>query len=109
MCIRDSIYDADNDLVHVRDFLGHSDIKTTDNPTNGYIKAMIGGRGQDKFNRAVLAVRQPGSAFKPFVYSLGSNSAQENTPSVTQFTFALFINFKSSSNISGYSIHCSGL
>lgn len=24
------IYDADNDLVHVRDFLGHSDIKTTD-------------------------------------------------------------------------------
>lgn len=37
-------------------------------PNNGYIKAMIGGRGQDKFNRAVLAVRQPGSAFKPFVY-----------------------------------------
>lgn len=24
------IYDADNDLVHVRDFLGHSDIKPTD-------------------------------------------------------------------------------
>ena len=37
-------------------------------PQTGYIKAMIGGRGQDKFNRAVLAVRQPGSAFKPFVY-----------------------------------------
>ena len=37
-------------------------------PTNGYIKAMIGGRGQDKFNRAVLAQRQPGSAFKAFVY-----------------------------------------
>lgn len=37
-------------------------------PTNGYIKAMVGGRGQDKFNRAVLAQRQPGSAFKPFVY-----------------------------------------
>lgn len=33
-------------------------------PTNGYIKAMIGGRGQDKFNRAVLAVRQPGSRFQ---------------------------------------------
>ena len=29
---------------------------------------MIGGRGQDKFNRAVLAQRQPGSAFKAFVY-----------------------------------------
>ena len=37
-------------------------------PTNGYVKAMIGGRGQDKFNRAVLAQRQPGSAFKAFVY-----------------------------------------
>ncbi|MBR2183475.1 MAG: PBP1A family penicillin-binding protein [Acidaminococcaceae bacterium] len=37
-------------------------------PTTGYIKAMVGGRGQDKFNRAVLAQRQPGSAFKAFVY-----------------------------------------
>ena len=37
-------------------------------PTNGYIKAMVGGRGQDKFNRAVLAQRQPGSSFKAFVY-----------------------------------------
>ncbi|MDR3348253.1 MAG: PBP1A family penicillin-binding protein [Acidaminococcales bacterium] len=37
-------------------------------PRDGQIKAMIGGRGTDQFNRAVLAVRQPGSAFKPFVY-----------------------------------------
>ena len=37
-------------------------------PKTGYVKAMIGGRGQDKINRATLAVRQPGSAFKPFVY-----------------------------------------
>lgn len=37
-------------------------------PRTGYVKAMLGGRGQDKFNRATLAVRQPGSAFKPFVY-----------------------------------------
>ncbi|MEA5091363.1 MAG: penicillin-binding protein 1A [Acidaminococcaceae bacterium] len=37
-------------------------------PQTGYIKAMIGGRGNDQFNRAVLAERQPGSAFKPFVY-----------------------------------------
>lgn len=29
---------------------------------------MVGGRGQDSFNRASQAVRQPGSAFKPFVY-----------------------------------------
>lgn len=37
-------------------------------PNNGQVKAMIGGRGQDKFNRATLAARQSGSAFKPFVY-----------------------------------------
>ncbi len=37
-------------------------------PRTGFIKAMIGGRGTDQFNRAVLAERQPGSAFKPFVY-----------------------------------------
>ena len=37
-------------------------------PTTGYIKAMIGGRAEDKFNRAIMAVRQPGSSFKPFVY-----------------------------------------
>ncbi len=38
------------------------------NPKNGYIVAMVGGRGTDSFNRAVMAERQPGSAFKPFVY-----------------------------------------
>src|SRR6056297_315092 len=35
----------------------------------GAIKTMIGGRGNDQFNRATQAVRQPGSAFKPFVYT----------------------------------------
>lgn len=39
-------------------------------PRNGYIKAMVGGRSytESQFNRATLAYRQPGSAFKPFVY-----------------------------------------
>ncbi|MBQ0067922.1 MAG: PBP1A family penicillin-binding protein, partial [Phascolarctobacterium sp.] len=37
-------------------------------PKTGEVKAMIGGRGDDKFNRSILAVRQPGSSFKPFVY-----------------------------------------
>ena len=37
-------------------------------PKTGHILAMVGGRGQDSFNRASQAVRQPGSAFKPFVY-----------------------------------------
>ena len=37
-------------------------------PQTGYIKAMVGGRGDDQFNRATMAERQPGSAFKPFVF-----------------------------------------
>jgi len=39
-------------------------------PRTGFIKAMVGGRGEDKFNRAVLAKRQPGSAMKPFIYTV---------------------------------------
>jgi penicillin-binding protein 1A len=40
-------------------------------PSNGSIKAMIGGYDfeRSKFNRAIQARRQPGSAFKPFVYA----------------------------------------
>jgi len=38
--------------------------------TTGAVRAMIGGRSyiKSQFNRAVKAQRQPGSAFKPFVY-----------------------------------------
>ena len=37
----------------------------------GEVRAMVGGRDfeQSRFNRAVQAKRQPGSAFKPFVYA----------------------------------------
>ncbi|HOT97478.1 MAG TPA: PBP1A family penicillin-binding protein [bacterium] len=40
-------------------------------PRNGHILAMIGGRdfSESKFNRAVQSRRQPGSAFKPIVYT----------------------------------------
>jgi len=39
-------------------------------PRSGYIKAMVGGRDflDSHFNRTIQAKRQPGSAFKPFVY-----------------------------------------
>ena len=40
----------------------------------GYIRAMVGGRGNDQFNRAVQATRQPGSAMKPFVYAAAIDS-----------------------------------
>jgi penicillin-binding protein 1A len=40
-------------------------------PTSGYVRAMVGGRDfrTSAFNRATSARRQPGSAFKPFVYA----------------------------------------
>jgi penicillin-binding protein 1A len=38
--------------------------------TDGAVRAMVGGRNyaESQYNRAVTAKRQPGSAFKPFVY-----------------------------------------
>jgi penicillin-binding protein 1A len=37
---------------------------------NGAVRAMVGGRNyaESQYNRAITAKRQPGSAFKPFVY-----------------------------------------
>ena len=52
------------------------------NPKTGGIIAMLGGRPDyhDQYNRAVQARRQPGSVFKPFVYT----TALENGYTVTQ-------------------------
>src|SRR6185369_3652615 len=56
-------------------------------PKTGEILAMIGGRdyGQSQFNRAVVAHRQPGSTFKPFVYlaafeKMAETGSNELTP-----------------------------
>src|SRR5439155_19182084 len=57
-------------------------------PTTGELRALVGGREYraSQFNRAVLARRQPGSAFKPFVY-LGALSARRGDPAFTPATF----------------------
>lgn len=41
------------------------------NPANGFVKTMVGGFDfkTSKFNRAIQSKRQPGSAFKPIIYS----------------------------------------
>ena len=41
------------------------------NPEDGSIQALVGGFSflRSKFNRAVMAARQPGSSFKPYLYS----------------------------------------
>jgi penicillin-binding protein 1A len=54
----------------------------------GAVRAMVGGKSyaESQFNRAVAAKRQPGSAFKPFVYlaalerGLTPNSVREDRP-----------------------------
>ena len=41
------------------------------NPEDGSVQAIVGGFNflRSKFNRAVMAARQPGSSFKPYIYS----------------------------------------
>ncbi|MGD9923313.1 MAG: transglycosylase domain-containing protein, partial [Pseudorhodoplanes sp.] len=57
---------------------------------DGAVRAMVGGRdySESQFNRAVAAKRQPGSAFKPFVYltalerGLNPQTVREDRPIV---------------------------
>jgi len=53
-------------------------------PATGEIRALVGGRDYQvsQFNRAALARRQPGSAFKPFVY-LAALRARDGQPALT--------------------------
>lgn len=50
-------------------------------PRNGYIRALVGGRewNHSNFNRATQAQRQPGSAFKPFVYTAAMDNGFKPT------------------------------
>ncbi|MEF3311783.1 PBP1A family penicillin-binding protein [Paenibacillus sp. GYB004] len=54
-------------------------------PRTGYVRAMVGGKlyGDNQFNRAVSTSRQPGSAFKPFVYLTALQ--QKTVTAVSQF------------------------
>jgi membrane carboxypeptidase/penicillin-binding protein len=53
-------------------------------PATGEIRALVGGRDYQlsQFNRAAHAHRQPGSAFKPFVY-LAALRARDGQPALT--------------------------
>ncbi|MDD6218719.1 MAG: PBP1A family penicillin-binding protein [Selenomonadaceae bacterium] len=53
-------------------------------PGTGEIRAMVGGRGTDQFNRACLAVRQPGSSFKPFVFAAALDSGKFSPSSIIE-------------------------
>jgi penicillin-binding protein 1B len=60
-------------------------------PQTGEVKALIGGRnyGMSQLNR-ILAKRQPGSSFKPFVYAAALNTGLSNSgPVITPATMIL--------------------
>ncbi|WP_410897454.1 penicillin-binding protein 1A [Pseudomonas chlororaphis] len=61
---------ADNSLKFSQVPVAQGALVTLD-PQNGAIRALVGGFAfeQSNYNRAVQAKRQPGSSFKPFVYS----------------------------------------
>ncbi|HOB43905.1 MAG TPA: PBP1A family penicillin-binding protein [Bacillota bacterium] len=50
-------------------------------PQTGAIRALVGGRGEDEYNRATKAMRSPGSSMKPFVYTAAIDSGY--TPATT--------------------------
>ena len=57
-------------------------------PKTGEIVAMVGGRNylENQFNRATMAMRQPGSVFKPFVYAAALNSPYDGSRIFTAAT-----------------------
>jgi len=69
-------------------------------PRTGEVKALVGGRdyGKSQLDH-VLAMRQPGSVFKPFVYAAALNTAIEGGPEV--FTTASVLSDSASTYSSG--------
>lgn len=55
-------------------------------PATGHVRAMVGGRdfGESRFNRAVQAKRQSGSAFKPFVFAAALEAGQSPASMITR-------------------------
>lgn len=55
-------------------------------PRTHFVKALVGSAnpGQSQFNRAIQSRRQPGSAFKPFVYYLGFASGRYTPDTIVQ-------------------------
>jgi penicillin-binding protein 1A len=60
-------------------------------PVTGDVRALVGGRNyqESPFNRAVNAVRQPGSSFKPIVYALAVTDSVPATAIVQDTALAI--------------------
>ncbi len=66
-------------------------------PKNGHILALVGGRdfNESNFNRAVQAARQPGSAFKPFIYA----AAMDNGYTPTEMILDTPVSFRAGNGL----------
>jgi penicillin-binding protein 1A len=63
-------------------------------PTTGRIRAMVGGRdfSQSQFNRALQALRQPGSAFKPIIYAAALEHGYGASDMLDDLPLAIVVN-----------------
>jgi penicillin-binding protein 1B len=63
------------------------------NPRTGEVLALVGGRdySNSSFNRATTAMRQPGSAFKPFVYTAAFSSGRFNPGTMIRDEEQIFV------------------
>lgn len=61
-------------------------------PNNGAIRALVGGLSfeQSNYNRAIQAKRQPGSSFKPFIYSAALDAGYTATTIVNDAPLEIF-------------------
>ncbi|HEY6571836.1 MAG TPA: PBP1A family penicillin-binding protein [Candidatus Eisenbacteria bacterium] len=66
-------------------------------PKTGHILALVGGRdfNESNFNRAVQAARQPGSAFKPFIYA----AAMDNGYTPTEMILDTPVSFRAGNGL----------
>ena len=55
-------------------------------PATGHVRALVGGRdfNESRFNRAIQAKRQSGSAFKPFVFAAALEAGQSPASMITR-------------------------
>jgi len=75
-------------LLRQRGFVADQMALVAIDPRTHFVKAMVGGVNYDdsQFNRAVQAQRQPGSAFKPFVYYAAFASGRYTPDTIIQDT-----------------------
>jgi penicillin-binding protein 1A len=66
-------------------------------PKTGHLLALVGGRdfNESNFNRAVQAARQPGSAFKPFIYA----AAMDNGYTPTEMILDTPVSFRAGNGL----------